>query len=177
MHEREHDLVAALEADLVAIAAADADLERDAEVAERTRIERTSIALLDRIRATGRPLEVRTTAGDRLAGLVGDTGADWVLLAPAIATSAREHIVRMGSVVVVGGLGRAMSTSRSPSAARPLASILRAWCRDRSTVDVHLADRSVVAGLALAAYADHLDIATSGGPVSVPYAAITVLSR
>lgn len=177
MHESEHDLVATLEADLVAIAAADADLERDAEVAERTRIERTAIALLDRVRATGTALEVTTFGGDRLAGVVRDTGADWVLLAPVVATAAHEHLVRMGSVAVVRGLGRAASSRRSPVAARPLASVLRAWCRDRSTVDVRLVDRSVLSGLATAAYADHLDVVTPDGPLSLPYAAIAVLSR
>ena len=181
MYEREHDLVAALEADLLALAGADADLERDSEVAERTRIERTTITLLDRMRAADTALDVTTSTGARAEGRVRDAGADWVLLAPdAHAPSpspSRERIVRVGSMVSVRGLGRSASASRSPLSARPLASILRAWCRDRSTVDVHLADRSVVAGLALAAYADHLDIATSGRPVSVPYAAIAVISR
>lgn len=177
MHERERDLVAALEADLLALAGADADLERDSEVAERTRIERTTIALLDRMRAADTALDVTTSTGARVEGRVRDAGADWVLLAPDAPSPSRERIVRVGSMVSVRGLGRSASASRSPLSARPLASILRAWCRDRSTVDVHLADRSVVAGLALAAYADHLDIATSGRPVSVPYAAIAVISR
>lgn len=186
MHERvdpfdEHGLVAALEADLGAIAAADADLERDAEVAERTRIERGALTLADRLRAARSPVEVATLGDGRHAGRVAEVAADAVVLTSVVATAshpAAEHLVRLDAVVAVRGLGRAVHAHRSVVPPRSTSALLRAWCRDRSDVALLLTDGSVLTGLASAAYADHLEVSLGGGEVmAVPFAAIAVVSR
>ncbi len=175
------DMVAALEAELAALAAADRDLERDAEVAERTRMERTAVSLRDRLRAASRPVEVATRDGSRHSGSVREVGADWVLLAPESPGQRRgsaEHVVALPAVVALRGLGRATRPPASTLPPRPLASVLRAWCRDRSDVAVVLADGSVLTGLASAMFADHLELSTGGGEtVVVPTSAIAVVSR
>jgi hypothetical protein len=178
--ERPDDLVAGLEADLAALAAAEADLERDAEVAERTRIERTSIALVDRLRGARGPVEVSTIGGGRHAGRVVDVDDGWLLLGHVPAgsrTTTAEHLVVLGAVVAVRGLGRAVAT---PGRLRPrtLTAVLRDWCRDRAEVAVHTMDGGVLPGLASATFADHLELSTGGGgTVCVPLAAIAVVSR
>lgn len=181
MAAREPDFVAALEADLVAIAAADADLERDAEVAERTRIERSAITVADRLRACRAPVEVATLGGGRHAGRVLEVGAGWVVLTPVLATAAHtgaQHLVLLPAVVAVRGLGRTVALTRPHLPDRTAGSLLRSWCRDRSEISVLLVDGSVVTGLASAAYADHLDVSTGGGAVvTIPVTAIAVASR
>jgi hypothetical protein len=176
-----HDLVAALEADLAAIAAADADLERDGEIAERTRIERGALTLADRLRALRSPVEVATLGDGRHAGRVAEMGEDAVILTSVVTTAAHpgaEHLVRLAAVVAVRGLGRAVSRRTSAVPPRSTAAVLRAWCRDRSEVGILLVDGSVLAGLASAAYADHLEVSLGGGEVvTLPYVAIAVVSR
>ncbi len=178
--DRPDDLVAALEADLVALAAAEADLERDAEVAERTRIERTSIALVDRLRGARGPVEVSTLGGGRHAGRVVDAGDGWLLLGHVPVggrTTTAEHLVVLASVVAVRGLGRAVAPV-GRLRPRTLTSVLRDWCRDRSEVSVLTTDGGLVPGLASAAFADHLELSTGGGgTVAVPLRAVAVVSR
>jgi hypothetical protein len=168
------DLVAALEADLVALSAAEADLERDAEVADRIRIERTGVSLADRLRATRAPVEVTCRGGVMHAGRVVEIGADWVL----VDARTSEHVVRIAAISQVRGLGRAVERGRSRLPARSWGSVLRAWCRDRSDVSVSLVDGELVTGVASAVYADHLELSTGGGAtVVVPWEAMAVVSR
>lgn len=171
----------ALEDDLRDLAAADADLERDAEVAERTRIERAALTVADRLRGARGPVELVARGGGRHAGSVAAVGEGWVVLAhlPAGArTPTAEHLVVLASVVAVRGLGRPLVRDEGRLPERSLGSVLRAWCRDRSQVSVLLCEGEVVAGLASAAYADHLELSTGGGAtVALPYAAISVVSR
>lgn len=174
---RPDDLVAGLEADLAALAAADADLERDAEAAERTRIERAAIGLADRLRGALGPVEV-SVPGGRYAGLVTEVGTGWVLIAgtqDAHRPGTTEHLVALRPVLTVRGLGRAVPAG--PRAPRPVTSVLRGWSRDRSQVSVLLVDGAVVRGRASATYADHLEVAAAGGPLAVPLSAVAVLSR
>jgi hypothetical protein len=177
---RPEDVVAGLEADLVALAAAEADLERDAEVAERTRIERSSITLVDRLRGARGPVELSTLGGGRRSGRVAEVGDGCVLLAHAPAGQpARvvEHLVVLGSVVAVRGLGRGVEPA-GRLRPRSTASVLRGWCRDRAVVSVLRTDGETVGGLASAAYADHLELSTGGGAtVLVPFAAMAAVSR
>jgi len=175
------DRVSGLEADLQALAAAEADLERDAEVAERTRIERAAVTLADRLAAARGPVEVGTAGGGRHAGRVVESGAGWVLLehvpVGGRAVSA-EHLVLTAALRTVRGLGRSLVSPAGALPPRSLGSVLRAWCRDRAQVSVLLVDGTVVAGLASAAYADHLEVSTGGGAtVALPVAAVAVVSR
>lgn len=173
------DLVAGLEADLRALAAADADLERDAEVAERTRIERAAVSLAERLAAATGSLELTVVGGARQRGTVADVGEGWVLLAsaPQQGSAAGEHLVRLGAVMVVRGLERARSAPHGGLPPRSLASVLRSWCRDRADVAVLLLDGRTVVGRASASYADHMEIGTDVGPVALPFEAVAVVTR
>jgi hypothetical protein len=179
-HDGPDDLVAGLEADLVALAAAEADLERDAEIAERTRIERTAIPLVDRLRAARGRIEVSTLGGGRHAGRVVDTGEGWLLLADVPSggrSTTGVNLVVLESIVAVRGLGRAVAV---PGQVRPrsLTSVLRDWCRERAEVSVRTIEGGVVPGLASATFADHLELSTGdGGSLVVPLRAIAVVSR
>jgi hypothetical protein len=179
--EPQHDLVSSLEADLRALAAADADLERDAEIAERTRIERSTITLRDRLRGCHGPVEVTTSAGSSHAGRVGEVGNDWVTLQhvpPGQHVMTAEHLVLLSAVLAVRGLGRSMTAHVSPIPERSARAVLRDWCRDRSEISALLVDGTVVTGLASATFADHLEISTGGGAtVSLPCTALAVISR
>ena len=176
---RAEDVVAGLEADLVALGAAESDLERDAEVAERTRIERSSISLADRLRGAHDTVELATLGEGRRAGHVSEVGDGWVLLSSGPhgeRVPSSEHLVVLSSVVAVRGLGRAVGVA--PGWLRPLGSVLRGWCRDRTAVSVLTTDGAVVAGMASAAYADHLELSSGdGATVVVPFAAMAVVSR
>ena len=175
---RPNDLVAALEADLVALAAAEADLERDAEAAERTRIERSAISLPDRLRGTSGPVEVHVPGG-RYGGQVRDVGADWLLIGSvhdASGAGASEHLVALAHVLTVRGLGRVVVPAGG-RVRRTAASVLRRWCRDRSQISVLLVDGSVVRGRAAASYADHLEGSVAGDAVAVPLVSVAVVSR
>lgn len=175
--DRPGDLVAALEADLTALAAAEADLERDAEVAERTRIERSSITLADRLRGAHGPVEVSARGGVRLVGSVTETGDGWVLIsAPPVDRAGVEHLVVLDRIVAVRGLGRAVAPT-GPRIPRSMSSVLRAWCRDRAEVSVRLVDGALVRGMASATYADHLELASADGTIALALSALSVLSR
>ena len=175
---RPDDLVAALEADLVALAAAEADLERDAEAAERTRIERASITLADRLRGASGPVEI-SVPGGRLAGLVTEVGAGWALIGQGRTLGrpdTSEHLVALAQVLTVRGLGRASAPTgrRTP---RTMTSVLRVWCRDRAQVSVLRVDGESLLGRASASYADHLELAVAGGTLVLPLSAVAVVSR
>jgi hypothetical protein len=172
------DLVRALEEDLVALAAADLDLERDAEVAERTRIERGRLTLLDRVRACGSVVEVSLLGGGLHLGVVVDADDDWFLLGPPGTEGSRQqHLVRVAAVASVRGLGGGAQTAASALPPRTVASVLRGWCRDRTEVVVQMLDGSAVDGLPASAWADHLEVATGRGPAALPYAALASVSR
>jgi hypothetical protein len=173
----ELDPVAALEADLAALAAADADLERDAEAAERTRIERSALTLADRLRAAHAPVRLAVLGGGSLLGLVEEVGADAVVLRPPVSGHHERHLVRLDTVIEVGGLERGALVPRGRLHPRSTTALLRAWCRDRATVSVALVDGSVRTGVAGAAYADHLDLLAPSGPVAVPFGVLAVVSR
>ncbi len=181
MSEPQHDLVSALEADLRALAAADADLERDAEIAERTRIERSTITLRDRLRGCHGSVDVTTSAGSSHSGRVGEVGSDWVILQhvpPGQHVMIAEHLVLLSAVLSVRGLGRSMTAHISRIPERSARAVLRGWCRDRSEISTLIVDGTVVTGLASAAFADHLEVSTGGGAtVSLPYTALAVISR
>ena len=177
----DEDRVRALEDELRDLAAAEADLERDAEVAERTRIERSALTLADRLRGAHGPVEIATRGGGRHAGRVQEVGDGWAVVEhvpPGSRVVAAEHLVVLAAAVAVRGLGRPLVRDEGRLPERTLGSVLRAWCRDRSHVSVLLVEGDVVAGLASAAYADHLELSTGGGAtVALPYAAIAVVSR
>ena len=188
-HEPE-DRVSALEAELRDLAAADADLERDAEIAERTRIERSKLSLADRMRGARDPVELATVGGGQFGGRVVEVGADWVLVrrppdqhapdqhAPDLRAPATEHLVMLASVLAVRRLSRSAVPTLSRLPERSSASVLRSWCRDRAEITVLLVDGSPLVGRASAAFADHVELVSAQGePVAVPLTAIAAATR
>jgi len=176
----ERDVVSALEADLVALAAADADLERDAEVAERTRIERAQVTLTDRLRGAQGYVHLTVLGGAQVDGPVIEVGDGWAVVGhvpPGHAEPTSAHLVQVDAVLTLSSLDLAAPV---PGALRPrsLASLLRSWCRDRSDLTLTLVDGTRLVGRASAAYADHLEIAAEHGEVvSVPFAAVATVGR
>ena len=131
----ERSLVASLEADLASIAAADADLERDAEIAERTRIERGAVTLVDRLGALRSPVELATLGDGRHAGRIAELGADAVVITSIVSTAAHpgaEHLIRLDAVVAVRGLGRAGDCLVGISTSGNSGNVLRAFEDARS---------------------------------------------
>lgn len=117
--------------------AAQERLELDAEVADRTRRERATIALDERL--VGQAEEAVTmhlVAGPPVTGRVDDVGDGWVLLAPA------ERLrVLLPLVAVVGVVGLAARPTDAARARRfGLGYALRGLSRDR--VPVTILDRS-----------------------------------
>lgn len=108
-------------------------LERDAEVAERTRGERAQVELLARLLgALESPVRVRLCTGATRQGLLCDVGADWLLLDEG---GRREVLVPLGALV---GLSDLPARAREDRTARrfALGSALRALSRDRSPVTI-----------------------------------------
>jgi hypothetical protein len=170
----EHDLVRALEDDLAALAAADADLERDAEVAERTRIERSAVTLADRLRGAGAEVRLTLVGSLDIAGVPADSGDGWVLLVDG----RDEHLVLLAHVVLAHGLGPSVPPASSALDRRPAGSVLRRWCRDRSEAALLTADGGTTRGLLLASYADHVDARERhGAVVSVAVAQLVCATR
>lgn len=177
----ERDVVRALEDDLVALAAADADLERDAEVAERTRIERGQVPLVDRLRGARGHVHLLLLGGGRVEGRVSDAGDGWVVVGhvrPGHDRPTSEHLVRLDSVLTVTGLVGAAPPPPSALPARPMTSVLRRWCRDRSEVSVGLVDGSTLRGRASAMFADHVDLVTVDGRTTAgPVGSVAAIER
>jgi hypothetical protein len=172
--DADHGWLQALELDIDALAQAETDLDRDAEVAERIRIERSAIGLLDRLPAAGVRIEVRTRLGQRIAGPVVAGAQDWLIIESAadvhalIPKHAVAWIRTTGTGVRPGGIVHS----------RSLSSVFREWARDRANLRIHLSDRSEIVGRLVAAYADHVDVLTADqGTYSIAFTGIELASR
>ncbi len=128
---------------------------RTAQVAELTRAERSSVHLVDRLRAgVGSPVEVLVRTGARLGGDLLDVGGTWLLLQDG----RREHLVPTAALVTVGGIPAvAAAATSSPLRRLGLGHALRALARDRCVVRVDTAGGTVVGRLD-AVGADHVDV-------------------
>ena len=164
----------ALELDLDALAQAETDLDRDAEVAERIRIERSSVHLFDRVLAAGGRADIQTRVGQRVAGTVIDGAQEWLIIecSPDVRALIPKHAVAW--IRSLGPGSRAGGILHS----RTIASVYRQWARDRAEVRLHLADRSEFIGRLGAAYADHIDVLTAEqGSYSIAYDVIDLVLR
>ncbi len=171
----------ALFSDLEAQLAGEDRLALDAEVAERVRIERARVVLVDRLRAHVGSVLGLETAPLPVRGVVRDVGADFVLLDDE---GGGQCVVPVAALVSVAGLGRAVAPAPGASLRRlGLTAALRGLVRDRAEVRV-VTDRSELRGTPAAVGADHLDLllsATGGhdrGPAvvrTVPLHALRVL--
>lgn len=138
-------------------------LERDAEIADRTRSELSSVSWLDRVRGmTGRPLVLALVAGAPLAGEVRYVGPDWVLLD----VRGSEVLVPMHAVVGVEGSGRS-APADTELVPVTWAAAWRSLSRDRAVVRIMRRDASTVRGLVGLVGADFVELDRQGdGEVS-----------
>ena len=155
----------------------------DADIAELERAERAASRLLDRLRAQ-RELRLELGGGPLVTGLIATVGRDVVVLS----AQDGDWAVPLWGIVAVVELGPG---SREPVAAHErlgLASVARAWARQRSVVRVFRLEASPLDGTIDAVGADHLDLADHdpGEPrrpeavrrqVTVPLGAIAAIRR
>ncbi len=152
----------------------------DAEVADRTRAERSAIRLVDRLRAASGSTVTVVLDGRSVVGRVADVGADWVLLEEE---TARVALVPLRAVNAVRGLG---ARARHPGSEGPVAgrreltAVLRSLARDRADAVLSLTGGSEVSGVIERVGADHLDLGERGGGgdghrLTVPLSALVVV--
>ncbi len=141
--------------DLEAQVAARARLELDAEIAERTRLERARITLGERIvGAVGSEVTLRVRGGTIVRGRLEDSGDGWVLLLEA---GGRQVLVPAPAVLGLSGLGRPRDDTRARRFG--IGSAVRGISRDRRAVVVIDVDGGTVHGTIGAVGADAFDIA------------------
>jgi len=127
----------------------------DAEVAERVRIERGSVTLVDRLRAHVGSVLLLHTGALAVRGTVREVGSDFVLLDDE---GGGYAMVPVAALEGVAGLGRAVAPAPAAVLRRlGLGSALRGLVRDRAEVRV-LTATTEVRGVPSAVGADHLDL-------------------
>ena len=120
--------------------------DRAVEVSERTRIEVGALSLGDRLRAAvGSQVRVRCRGDFRIAGVVRQASAQWLLLDGG---RGDETLVSYANLVSISGLSRL--AVRAPHEAVEsrlgIRQVLRGIAADRSTCQIRLADASTVVG-------------------------------
>jgi hypothetical protein len=159
--------------DLEAQFAADEGHDRDAEIADRTRRERTLLGLHERLLANvGVELAWRV-AGQSLRAVVVDVGPDWVLTAVA---PGRPLLLRLEAVRSVGGLRRGTETPSVVARRFTLPLALGAVSRDRAAVELCDIDGRVVVGTVDVVGADHLEVAEHAADETRRAANVTAVS-
>ena len=147
-------------ADLQAQYDAEETAAEQAESASRTRAEVGALGIGDRLRgALGFPLVLGCLGAGPVAGVLVDVGADWLLLED---DGARQTLVASAAVRSVSGLGRRtiVAEAAGPVRARlDLRRALRGLARDRSAVQIVLADGSVLSGTLDRVGADYVELA------------------
>jgi hypothetical protein len=181
------DLFAELEGQLSGLLA----LERDAEVAERTRAEMARVAFSERLRGSiGRRIRCTLAGSGTVAGDLVRVGADFALV-----TEARtEAVVTLASIAVLDELPQAAQPARSPrprgvvGARLGLASVLRSLAHDRSLVTISVSSGLQVTGTPAVIGADFVEVAMhrpdeaprrqpERGSRLVPFSSIQVIRR
>jgi hypothetical protein len=176
------DLFADLEAQAQALSVAD----RDAEVAELTRLETSRLELASRLRpALGAAVRVRCLGGMALAGRLSAIGTGWVLLDE---DAGREAFIAIAAVVSIAGLGRLAVPGPVLDARLGIGRALRGLARDRSVLRACLTDSAVLDGTLDRVGADFVEFAVhaAGEPrrreevrevLVLPIGALAVLRR
>jgi hypothetical protein len=171
-------------ADLELEAEAGLQRERDGEIAERTRVERSRIGLQDRLRAAqGHELDVRVDAFGPVQGTLLRVGSTWLLLRAGRA----EWIIDTASVLGVHGLpsaARVPGSGGAVAAALGWASAWRVLARDRTPLLVCRRDGSTLSGVADRVGEDFVELSTGAGDPSsgrprtravVPFTAVVAI--
>ncbi len=151
--------------DLAARLDAEESLERQAEVADRTRRERAQLGLHQRLAAArgGSAVSAQVAGLGRLHARVLDVGADWVLFGTS---PERGALVPFAALRSLGGLvGRAGPVS-TVAKGFTLGAALRAVSRDRAPVALVDVDGARLTGTIDAVGQDALDLAEH--PLDLP---------
>jgi hypothetical protein len=132
---------------------------QQAEGSSRARAEMGAVRLVERLRgAVGAAVVVRCQGAGQVAGVLGDVGADWLLIDE---DGGREVLVAGAAVSAVAGLGRQTAPEPAGVVGRrlDLRRAVRALARDRSAVQVVLRDGGVLTGTVDRVGADFLEVA------------------
>lgn len=144
--------------DLQAQLDADGQRELALEVSDRTRRERATVGLHERLVAhRGLGIELRLTGGHQVAGAVADAGSDWLLIQDR---GDRGSLVPFGAIVSIKGLGGRAATGPGVATAKRfgLGYALRGLSRDRAVVSIADIGGSVTTGTVDSVGADALDL-------------------
>lgn len=130
--------------------------QRDADVVDRIRAERSRITLGERLRRHRGPIHLVLQRGRLIVGDVLDAGAGWVVVQDGARGRA---LVPTAVVVEIEGLGWAGQGTEGVSAQLGLGHPLRALARDRAVVEIEdVIGRSLV-GTIDAVGADAVEVA------------------
>lgn len=137
-------------------------VEQDEEIADRTRLERAHIWLVQRLRAAiGRRAEFRIQCVGQVSGVVQDVGADWLIVAES---GTSKWLIPSRAVLAVRGLPPHAAV---PGLDEPLESrlnlgyALRGLSRDRTRVTAMLTDGWVGSGAIDVVGADYFELSFS----------------
>ena len=146
--------------DLEAQALSWQEAERAGEIADRMRAELGRLRMVDRLRpAVGAVVALRCTGGLAIRGRVLRVVSDGVLVRDE---HGRESLVALAHLLAVTGLGRSAEVPDSESVVESrigLRQLARGIARDRSAVQVHISDGTVLGGTVDRLGADFLELA------------------
>ena len=157
-------------------------VERDLEVADRSRAEYAHVRLTSRLHAlAGRDVRLTLLGGLSLSGTVERTGPDWVLLTEA---TRREWVVRSAALAVVQGASARAVPDDALGVLRRLSlrSVLQGLADEGSACLFHLVDGSRLEGGLLRLGEDFAEVRLGGnGPAGgydlLPLAALAAVQR
>lgn len=154
--------------------------DRRADVSARTRSDRASVELVGRLLASvGRPLQVLTSDGMSVEGVLTEACGAWVLLVDA---QHREHLIPLAQIAGLIGAAAFVAPAGVVDRRLTLASALRAIARDRARVEV-VTQGYCWWGVINAVGSDHCDLdrgrdtgAASRAGVTVPFHTLVRIS-
>ncbi len=157
-------------------------VERDLEVADRSRAEYAQVSMASRLHAVaGRQVRLTLLGGLSLAGTVDRTGADWLLLTDQVQ---REWIIRQGALAVLQGASSRSVPDDALGVLRRLSlrSVLRRLGEEGADCLLHLVDGGRLDGRLLRLGEDFAEVRLEGGPAAdghdlVPLTALAAVQR
>ncbi|MFV0252331.1 MAG: hypothetical protein ACK5H2_03240 [Beutenbergiaceae bacterium] len=159
-------------ADLAGQWQAQARAASEDEIRELAHAEAAGIRLVDRIRGLrGAPITVRLADGVDLRGSVADAADEWLLLADG----ERRHLIPVAAVAAIWPLAGAAPASSRVERALGLGYLLRGLAAERHRVQVRTR-AGEHQGTIVRVGADHLDLATDAGGLSLPWSGLLCVS-
>jgi hypothetical protein len=159
--------------------------ELDAEVADRTRRERATVTLRDRLAASGARVLALDLVHGSVIGVVADVGDGWVLVRERLRGTA---VLPFAAVVSVTGLPARAVVGESLARSFGFGYVLRGLSRDRAVVALTDVSGRVLTGTVDAVGADVLELAEHAPDLPrreenltrrrlVPFSAVVVLRQ